>query len=250
MRYLMLALTLLIVACQRPAAEAPAPVVARPALPPEVSRYLSLLSTVEQAKAPTSLEPLFEQVEAAQGALMQISGTGDQALLETFDEAAFIALQAQLRGLKLNRGSDIYAQPDPAFFLALAKAHGRAEDIAFFEQFAAGWGPDLVPSYLQLRAQPTPCVRFGEGLIAPRYAGWQQFIARHPAAYPHHAAQSLADLEEAVALGTCACGDLDSVRREQAEFLLQFPNSPKTSDIRARRAQLEQDPEALPIHCR
>jgi len=228
-----------------------APPPASKPLPAPVAAYVAALDAIEKASAPVSLETLLDQAEAAQGALMEItSGENGKAVLETYDDAGFAALQARVRGLKLHRGLDIYAQPDPAFFLALAQAHGRPADVAFFTQHSATWGPDDVPVYLKLRPQPSPCVRFGEGRIAPLYAGWQTFAAQHPEAYAEQAAQNLRDLEEAVALGTCACGDLESVRREQAAFLKQFPGTPKAAEIAARRAQLASDPEALPVTCR
>lgn len=248
-----LLLTGLIACGKTQPAQAPAAVPsvqARP-LPAPVTDYLAALDAIEKAGAPLSLEALLAQAEAAQGALMEItSGENGKAVLETYDDAAFADLKNKVRGLKLHRGLDIYAQPDPVFFLALAKAHGRPADVAFFTQHAATWGPDDVPVYLKLRPQPTPCVRFGEGRIAPLYAGWQAFAAAHPAAYATEAAQNLRDLEEAVALGTCACGDAESVRSEQAAFLKQFPGTPKAVEIAARRAQLASDPEALPVTCR
>ena len=243
---------LLLAACGRtPAtAEAPAPaaVAAAPGTPPAVTDYLSALAAVEKSTSPVSLEGLFDKAEAAQSALMEISG--EQAVLERYSAAEFTALQAQLRGLVLHRELDIYAQPEPSFLLALAKAHGLPADVDFFTQYAATWGPDLVPIYLKLRPQPTPCVRFGEGRIAPLYAAWKAFAAQHPTAYTRHAAQTLADLEEAVALGTCACDGLESVRNEQAAFLKQFPDAAKAPEITARREQLARDPDVLPVNCR
>ena len=253
MRFSFLLLTaplLLLAACGRtPAtAEAPAIVATAPGTSPAVADYLKALAEVEKSASPVSLEGLFEKAEAAQAALMSI--TGEEAALERYSAAEFTTLQAQLRGLTLHRELDIYAQPDPPFFLALAKAHGLPGDKAFFTQYAATWGPDLVPIYLKLRPQPTPCVRFGEGRIAPLYADWNAFATQYPAAYAKHAAQMLADLEEALALGTCACDGIESVRTEQADFLKEFPNAAKAPEITARREQLARDPDVLPVNCR
>lgn len=252
---LMLTLPLLLacVACGRtpsPDAAMATPVAAAssPALPLAAGEYVTALATIEQAKSPVSLEALLEKAETVQGVLMEVSG--DQAVLERYSDAEFATLQAQMRGLKLHRGMDVYVQPDPAFFLALAKTHGTPADVAFFSQHAATWGPDDVPVYLKLRPQPSPCVRFGEGRIAPLYAGWQAFAMQHPSAYTQRAQQNLLDLEEAVALGTCACDGLESVRSEQADFLKQFPATPKAAAIKARREQLANDPDAMPVHCR
>ncbi|MES2885298.1 MAG: hypothetical protein V4709_10865 [Pseudomonadota bacterium] len=241
-----------LIACGKPEPQAPPqPTEATKAsvqTPAPVVEYLAALAAVEKSKAPISLEALFDRAEGAQAALMSI--TGEVAVLERYSAAEFAALQAQLRGLTLHRELDIYAQPEPPFFLALAKAHGLPSDVAFFTQYAATWGPDLVPVYLKLRPQPTPCVRFGEGRIAPLYASWKAFATQHPTAYAGHSAQMLADLEEALALGTCACDGLESVRAEQAAFLKQFPDAAKAAEITARREQLARDPDVLPVNCR
>lgn len=240
-----LPLLLLCTACGHSStAVAPAVVAA----PPAVAEYLAALSAIEKSTTPVSLEALLDKAEVAQSALMEISGS--QAVLERYTDTEFSALQAQMRGLTLSRGVDIYAQPDPKFFLSLAKAHGRPEDVAFFTRYAGSWGPDLVPTYLKLRPQPTPCVRFGENRIAPLYADWQQYAAQHAAAYTARVAENLRDLEEAVALGTCACDGAESVLREQAAFLKRFPTSPQAASIKARREQLLSDPDVLPVNCR
>ncbi len=252
---LALPLVLLVAACNRSPApaeptKAAAATTASPSglVPIAVTAYLDTLAAVEKSAAPTSLEPLFERAEAAQTALMEV--IGEQALLERLDASAFAALQAAVRGLRVHREIDIYAQPEPVFFLTLAKAHGRPEDIAFFERYAQSWGEDLIPVYLKLRPQPTPCVRFGEGRIAPLYAAWQDYRAQYPAAYSRHVQQNLRDLEEAVALGTCACEGLASVQREQADFIQRFPDNPQAAAIKARAAQLASDPDVLPVNCR
>ena len=255
MRLSVLFLLIACTACSRteaPAADAaPATAAAAPSMPKAAMDDAAALKRIEQSKTPVSLAGLLDQAEAAQGALMEISsGEAGKALLETYDEAGFAALQAEMRGLKLHRGMDIYAQPDPQFFATLAKAHGEPADVAFFDQYAAAWGPDDVPVYLKLRPQPTPCVRFGEDRILPLYRGWQQFRSAYPAAYADRTAQQLADLEEVVTLGTCACDGIDSVLREQKTFLEAYPDHAKAGEIKARGAQLRNDPDAMPVNCR
>lgn len=251
---LALALAGLTAGCKRtpPVPAAAPPAVAAPAatanLPAAVTNYLATLASVETSTVPVSLEALFSKAETAQSALMEVAG--EQAVLERYTAAEFTALQAQVRGLTLHRELDIYAQPEAVFFLTLAKAHGTSADVDFFTQYAATWGPDLVPTYLKLRPQPTPCVRFGEGRMAPLYAGWQAYALKNPQAYTAHAQQNIADLEEAVALGTCACDGVASVQREQAEFLALFPNNPKAAAIKARAEQLVKEPDVLPVNCR
>jgi len=249
-----LSLCLLVVACGRtapteaPAAPTAAAAAAGPALPTAVQDYLAELKAVEAAKAPVSLEALFAKAEGAQNALMEV--TGDQAVLERYSDAEFSTLQSTVRGLKLHRKLEIYAQPEPAFFLALAMAHGQPTDVAFFEQYVASMGDDLVPRYLKLRPQPSPCVRFDEGVIEPLYAGWRALAAAQPQAYSTTTQQNIADLEEALVLGTCACAGVESVQKEQAAFVARYPDNPKVAAIKARSAQLISDPDAVPVNCR
>jgi len=249
-----LSLCLLVAACGRtapteaPAAPAAAAAPAGPVLPAAVQDYLAELKAVEAAKAPVSLEALFAKAEGAQNALMEV--TGDQAVLERYSDAEFSALQATVRGLKLHRNLEIYAQPEPAFFLALAMAHGQPTDVAFFKQYVASMGDDLVPRYLKLRPQPSPCVRFDEGVIEPLYAGWRALAAAQPQAYITTTQQNIADLEEALVLGTCACAGVESVQKEQAAFVARYPDNAKVAAIKARSAQLISDPDAVPVNCR
>ena len=51
-------------------------------------------------------------------------------------------------------------------------------------------------------------------------------------------------------LGTCACDGIDSVLREQKTFLEAYPDHAKAGEIKARGAQLRNDPDAMPVNCR
>lgn len=93
------------------------------------------------------------------------------------------------------------------------------------------------------------CVRYGDGRIAPYYAGW---VAYRGAFDPHYAAQTsqeIADVEDAVGLGTCACGEQDSVVEELTGFARAFETSPATARIGDRLRQLKEDPYRLPVRC-
>ncbi|HSW12127.1 MAG TPA: hypothetical protein VLI06_04760 [Solimonas sp.] len=224
--------------------------LAQAARAPALDAYLAALTAVEQAPAPVSLEPLFAAAGAAQDALMEIQGQGDQAWIETLAEADFVALKAQLRGLQLSRGYDVYAQPDGKFLLGLAQGHGRPDDIAFFLLYRDLWDANLLPRYLEVGNNPTPCVRFDQNVLQPMYAGWRDYAKRHPQAYTGFTRQMLEDLEEAVGLGVCACGNVQSVERELRGFVKRFPDTPVAPKIRSRLKELKEDPDLRPVRCR
>jgi hypothetical protein len=216
--------------------------------PMAVDDYVLELQRVEQSTTPQSLEPLLAAAEKVQTAVMAIDQ--EQAWIEQLPEPAFEALKKRLRGLVVNRGLDVYAQPDPDFMLALANAHGRDVDRDFFRVYRQHWSAELVPVFLSLTARATPCVRFGENIIPGIYDAWRGYVKRHPEAYASFSVQAIDDLEEAVALGTCACGDAGSVIAEEKGFLARFPDTRVAGDIRARLQQLHDDPDARPVRCR
>lgn len=216
--------------------------------PPAVGEYQRELQAVEQARAPDSLEALFAAGEEVQGAVMQLKE--NQAWMETLTDSEYSALKTALRGMVLSRGYDIYAQPDPAFLLALAQTHGRPQDLTFFRLYQQYWSADYMPVFQRQGNSPTPCVRFGERIIPEVYEAWLGYAKNFPLAYSGFVQQTLKDVEELVSLGTCACGDEKSVVQELRGFLKRFPASPASAPIRARLRQLHDNPEKLPIRCR
>lgn len=225
----------------------PAVAIERPAA---VDAYLARLKAVEQATQPVSMEPLLAAASEVQDALMSLQPGGDQAWQETLPEADYAKLKDELRGLRLSRGYDVYAQPDGDFLLKLAQAHGRPQDRAFFALYQRFWNPQLLPQYLSIGKGTTPCVRFGEGIIPELYRDWSGFARQYPQAYTAFAQQTLLDLEEVIELGTCACRDADSVERELAGFVQKFPQSPAAPKARKRLAELKENPDWRPVHCR
>lgn len=224
---------------------------AREAWPPAVMTYLEALSAVEEGDPPVSMEALFTAAEAAQDELMQVNPVDQKAWMEALSEEDCAYLVQLLRGLRLARGRDVYAQPDPNFLSELAQRLGRPEDRDFFRVYRASWGANMVPSYLRLTpARAAPCVRFGEGLIPPLYERWRGFRTQYPQAYTSYTAQTIQDLEEAVSLGTCACRGADSVEQELSAFVSRFPDTPVRPAIMARLQELEDDPERRPVQCR
>ncbi|HEY1075949.1 MAG TPA: hypothetical protein VGE51_04615 [Fontimonas sp.] len=219
-------------------------------LPAEVDAYLQALSAVEKADSPVSLEPLLAAAGAAQDKLMEIQPGSDQAWQETLSDKDYQTLRQQLRGLQLSRGQDVYAQPDGAFLNRLAQAHGRPEDQAFFALYASLWTEEMLPKYLNLGTGQAPCVRFGDGIVSALYREWWAYWTANAPHYADFTMQVLRDLEEVVELGTCACGDVESVRKELRDFTGTFPHSPATPAAQLRLAELSREDVDHYVHCR
>lgn len=214
--------------------------------PPSVAAYLDQVAAVDTAGPRVSLEPVYNAALAAQDDLMTLRD--DAAWIEGLSDADFAVLQSRLRGFALSRGLEIYADPDPAFFRALADTHGQPADQAFFAQLEQSTAPDYLPVYLRPKGLSV-CVRYGDGLIAPYYAGWLDYQRQSPERYKSKVNEFLANLEGIVGLGTCACGALESVQQELHAFTKRFPSARVNGKIRDRLAQLEVDPWSVPVRC-
>ncbi len=220
------------------------------ALPEPVTAYIAELDRVEKSTTPVSMEPLFAAADAAGTALIHIESNDAKVYMDVFSDAEFAELQSKLRGIQLSRGEEVYAQPDGRVLEPIAIAHGRPADIAFFRIYRELWGETLFPIYLKPLPQPTPCVRLGEGIIPELYENWLAYARKFPDAYTATVQQTIQDLEETEVEGVCACGDAESVLKEQGSFLKRYPKTPRAAQIRARMHQLKTDPDKRPLHCR
>ncbi len=219
-------------------------------LPEPVTTYITEMARVESSTPPVSMEPLFAAADAAGTALIHIESNDAKVYMDSFSDAEFAELQTRLRGIQLSRGEEVYAQADGRVLEPIAIAHGRPADIAFFHIYRELWGETLFPIYLKPMRQPTPCVRLGEGIIPELYENWLAYARKYPDAYTATVQQTIQDLEETEVEGVCACGDADSVLKEQGRFLKRYPNTPRAAQIRARMHQLKTDPDKRPLHCR
>lgn len=98
---------------------------------PEIDRYRGLLHFLQVSETPQSMQPLFDAAESVQSAVMRIDDSG-YAWLERVSDDDAVAIQAQLEGLRLHRGLDVYAELDTTVMHDLALQHGRPVDQAFF----------------------------------------------------------------------------------------------------------------------
>jgi len=219
-------------------------------LPEPVTAYIAELDSVEKSTSPVSMEPLFAAADAAGTALIHVVNDNAQVYMDGFSDAEYAELKTKLRGMQLSRGEEVYAQIDGRIVEPIAEAHGRPADIAFFKLYRELWGKDLFPIFLKPLAQPTPCVRLGEGIIPDLYAHWLAYAQQYPDAYKDTVQQNIQDLEETQVEGVCACGNADIVLKEQDAFLKRFPSTPRAGQIRARMQELKTDPDKRPLHCR
>lgn len=227
----------------------PALLSATPSLP-AIDRYEGIYLSVKAAEAPRSLQPLFDAALAVQEALMTLDAT-DYAWLERISDAEAMAVQARLPGLVLHRGYDVHVAIDAPALADFAAAHGKPEDLAFFQGYAQSYSDQALPVYLRFADRVAPCVRFGEAILADQYAGWQDFQQRYPQAYAAFVEGWLRDIEDVIRHGTCTCTTSpEPVMASLADFIERFPHTPVRADVEARLRQLREQPHAKPVWCR
>jgi hypothetical protein len=204
------------------------------AIPAELDDYLTALRHAEHG---ASIERAFDAAVAARTPLEKV--------LEKLSDEDFRRVAAT-RGLVIGRDEIIVVEPDPQFFLEMARKHGRAPDVAFFKEYARthpGW-----PSYIEQITDYSGCTRYGAGELVARYAGWMAF-QRAYRAYTKHVRAELDEIEDIVAQDTCACGDRDETLRELQEFATRFPRTSSRLNLRDRIRAIERGESVMRFHC-
>jgi hypothetical protein len=169
--------------------------------------------------------------------------------LESLPESEFVRLQSELPGLIINREEVQIVAPKPAFFLDLARVHGRAADVAFFEELQRTYPDSVWPSYVRQVTDITSCTDFGSGELTARYAAWLRYRRAHHRAYRAEVDRQLAEIEQHAAQGTCACGDAATVAKELRAFARRFPRSRVHTRVAKRVEALRAGRSDIRFHC-
>jgi hypothetical protein len=178
---------------------------------------------------------------------------GDSLLIgydmESMDSTAFDSLSARLPGMSLERDVVIRAEPDIPAFQGLARARGDSADVEFFATMFAIEDSSSWPHYVERQTDESGCTRFGSGLLVDGYAGWRNYLDRHPGRYTQWAQEEAGVIVTELAGSTCACGDRASALRELELFLKRFPRGDDSDLVRARWNELRAGRGELREHC-
>jgi hypothetical protein len=152
-------------------------------------------------------------------------------------------------GIILNREEVLVAEPDPKFFLSLARHRGGPVDVSFFQNYAATRPDGAWKSYRDQQTDVTGCTNFANGELVKRYGGWHAFQSAHPRAYSSAVRKELAAIETEVSESTCACGARSGVLRELERFVQAFPNTAVTAKVRSRVRAIRASKSSIRFHC-
>lgn len=214
---------------------------------PEVQAYRSTLDNLESGEPGATVEQTFDAALAVRSALLRTVGA--ESVIESLSDSEFESLSQRLPGVILNREEVLLAEPDPKFFLSLARRHGGPADVQFFENYAATVPDGVWRSYTIQQTDVTGCTDFANGELVKRYAGWIAFGSAHPRAYLSAVSDQLAAIEREVSEGTCACGSPGGVLRELELFARTFRDSRVGPKVEGRIRAIRRSKSPVRFNC-
>ena len=214
---------------------------------PEVQAYRSTLDNLESGLPGSKVEQSFDAELALRSALLR--SVGKESVIESLSGTEFESLSKRLPGVILNREEVLLAEPDPKFFLSLARRRGGATDVQFFENYAATIPDGVWKSYTIQQTDVSGCTDFANGELVKRFAGWLAFRSAHPRAYISAVSGQLAAIEKEVSEGICACGSRSGVLNELERFVQTFPDSRVASKVRGRIRAIRRSKATIRFNC-
>jgi hypothetical protein len=206
-----------------------------------LQRYQDALSALAAGEQGITVEVAYARFRRLRAAVFGV--------VEDLSDAEYSRLEKMAPGLIMLRQEAVWVEPDPAFFLKLAKTHGRAVDRAFFEAYNHTRSHPAWPVYIHQQTDFSGCTLFGNGELTTTYGIWREFRRKYPDNYPSSVAEILKDVEGNVAGSLCACGDEESVIRELSEFAKRFPDLPVAAAAARRAREVREHRSEFKFHC-
>jgi len=214
-------------------------------IPEEVevySRELNIISNNPNANK--GVEGLLQLGRKASDALVRSLSPGKADILESLSEDEFQAVVLKMKGFSVNRQETVFVEPDPNFFIALAKRSGDQASVDFFEVYRK-----TKFAYFRQQTDYNGCYLFGTLTMVDSYKQWVTYNKKYPTRYPEEVRNFIRDIEEELTGGTCACDDKESALREFEAFIQAFPHSKITTRIHERINQIHQGKSDIREHC-
>ena len=212
-------------------------------LPIEVEEYARALADVNAGKG--TLEAL---LQAGQRAKQSLVPTESSTPLEEMSEEELAAVKRMMGGYLVGREATLYVEPEPAALLAIAKGHGDAADVAYFETLSRTTD-GVWPVYAEQSGDFGTCTRYGSKELVAAYRQWNDYAARFPGRYADEVEREIKQAAGQLTEGNCACDDAQSVLAELTAFVEQFPAAPIAPIVVERIADLKSGKSSFHFKC-
>ena len=229
-------------------AVAPAILTAQNLHDPALAAYRRAVVALESHKSGASVEQVFERGLHVRDLLLRGDPHGT-TLVEALSSTEYDSLKRQLSGFVIGRDEAVFANPDPEYFIDLARQFGDAGDRAFFDAYRKTRPSGVWPVWLQPQEDASVCTRFGEGDLVGTYRLWADFRQGYPRKYRGEVDEFLVALEDEVSGATCACGDPGSVLKELEAFDRAYPQARVGDNVRRRIRELREDRSPIRFGC-
>jgi hypothetical protein len=194
-----------------------------------VGRYAGHLAKVQSSKGHASLASLYADAEAASDELAHQIEDRDGAPAT----GTPLPEPTQPPGLLVSWQEALFAVPDPEFFSTLAKEHGTAADVAFFDLLSKSYD-GAWPAWTEQQTDVTGCDRLEAPAVVDLYRLASTEHKEWSQTYRDHQTKIRAEIEGTLTDSTCACGQEPEVRANLEAFLAAFPKSPAAPKLRDR----------------
>ncbi len=199
------------------------------------------VSRVEASGRTASLEGLLRRGNELASELKPV--------IEQLSDQDFVAVERGMRGYVVNREEVILVEPDTRFFSKLAGRIGTAQDRLYFDFMLKARPDGYWPAHVRRLTDAGGCVEFGSGSLSALYKEGRARLPKLAGYYRHQLDGTLEDLARQVTAGTCACGDIASVKKELRIFVEMNPDAPVAGAVRARTEALERGTQAVTERC-
>lgn len=195
-----------------------------------------------------SIEQVFDRGLRVRDALLTADSRGT-TVIEMLSSAQYETLKKEFAGFVISRDEVVFANPDPAYFVDLARQFGDASDRAFFEAYQRTRPTGVWPVWVEQQTDASACTKFGAGDLVASYRAWTGFRQTYPRKYRGEVDGFLGAVEYEMSGSTCACGDADSVRKELEAFDEAFPQTRVGEVIRRRIRELRENRSPIRFGC-
>lgn len=218
-------------------------------IPEEVNIYSRELKVIsDDVNAGIGIEGLLKLGENASVALVRPSRPGEADVLESLSDEDFQTVTSKMKGFSVNRQETVYVEPEPEFFIALAKRADDQVSIEFFEAYRKtkpnGWS-----IYIEQQTDYSGCIRYGTMSLVDTYTLWNAYSNKYPTRYQKEVMNFIREVEDDLAEGTCACDDKKSGLREFEAFIRRHPRAKIATRLRERVNQIRQGKNDIREHC-
>lgn len=143
--------------------------------------------------------------------------------MESLSDETLQALSLKMKGFIVNRVETYNVEPEPSFFIALAKRSNDPANVEFFEAYKKT-KPGKWPVYVEQKTDYSGCTRYRN---------------KYPTRYQREVRSLIHDVEFDLD-GPCACNDYKSVTLELEAFIRKFPQAKFTARLRERLDHIRQ----------